>query len=221
MDKDHRLETPNDEELSAIQQLGNRSELTTLYPHAHKEWEGSDLMSSDERAKKRDREQLHISLSIRKWFPVIGLLVPTPAILIAFMAIIASRYLRPDDMGILLLPVIAIAALILWVSFRCIQQAYAIFYNHAIKATPFLAVLVIYLLLSLFSLFIVTQPLHTGDFLIDGLVISAAVWTTSIIFSGILVAIWSSRRLGARAKLWIIAAIAIVLIATAIFFYMP
>ena len=220
MDRDHRLDAPDNEELSAIQQLGNRSELTTLYPHAHKEWEGSDLMSSDERDKKRDEEQLHISMTIRKWFPIIGLLVPTPAILIAFIAITASRYLHPADMGILLLPVVAIVALVLWLSFRCIQQVYVIFYNHAIKATPFLTVLVGYLLLSLYSLFIVTQPLHTGDYLIDAAIISATVWFVSIIYSAILVFIWSSQGLGAKAKLRIIFAIGIVLFAIAAYLYL-
>ena len=219
MDRDHRLEAPDNEELSAIQQLDNHSELTTLYPRAHKEWEGADLMSSDERAKKHDEEQLHISMTIRKWFAIIGLLVPTPAILIAFMAITASRYLNPSDMGILLLPVIAIVALVCWLSFRCIQQVYIIFYNHAIKATPFLVVLIGYLLLSLFSLFIATQPLHTGDYLIDAIVISGAVWTASIVYSAVLVFIWSSQGLNAKAKLWIMSGIGIILFGIGAFLY--
>lgn len=220
MDRDHRLDAPDNEELSAIKQLDNHSELASLYPHVHKEWEGSDLMSSEDRANKRDAEQLHISMSIRKWFPIIGLLVPTPAILIAFMAIGASRYLRPDDMGILLLPVLGIVALVGWLSFRCIQQFYTIFYNHAIKATPFLFVLVVYLLLSLFSLFIVTQPLHTGDFLIDAMIISGATWTASIIFSAILVFIWSSQSVPARAKLWIINGIGFALLTIAVVLFL-
>lgn len=213
MDKDHRLDAPDNEELSTIEQIDNHSELTTLYPHVHHEWEGADLLSSDERTRKHDEEQLRISMTIRKWFPIIGLLVPIPAFLIAFSAIIAPRFLKPDDMGILLLPVLGIVALIGWLSFRSIQQVYIIFYNHAIKATPFLVVLIGYLLLSLFSLFIVTQPLHTGDYFIDAMIISGVVWGASIVYSAILVFIWSSRRLGARAKLWLIAGIAAALLA--------
>ena len=84
MDKDHRLDAPDNESLSGIEQISDHSDLTTIYPHAHLDWEKDELISRDEREKRRDDERLRVSLSLRKWFLPIGLLIPLPFLFMSF-----------------------------------------------------------------------------------------------------------------------------------------
>lgn len=219
MDKDHRLDAPDNDALSTIKQLDDHSELTTLYPHAHNEWEGVEIMSRYERDKKHDDEQLRISLSLRKWFIPIAVLIPMPFIVSGIIVTLSANYLNMGSLGFLMLPLLIITGGVLYASYRCFKYGYKIFYKHGVKAWPFIVALLGLLLVSLHSLFLLTEPLHTGEEAIDVLIINGAILLASILYSLILVYIWSSPRLSARMKIVTVGILAtIVLAATALFY---
>lgn len=205
MDKDHHLDAPDNESLQNIEQLTDRSSLTAIYPHAHDAWEGSNLMSRDEREQKRDKDQLRISITIRRWFAVIGVLVPLPFVLAAIGIALGSRFLSVDKLGILLLPVVIAVFIVLYISYRSIKFVYEIFYNHAIKATPFVITLIILLALSVYGVLLASQWLHNGDIIHDVAIISISTILMSIMYSGVLLLIWASQSLSSAGKMGCVA----------------
>lgn len=216
MDRDHRLAAPDNESLRTIEQLSDRSELTTIYPHSHNEWEGVDLLSREAREEKRDREQQRINLTIRKWFPAIGLLTPMPFVLGSIIVTAAVTFLRIEHLAYLLLPVVITVALWLYLSFRSIKTVFGIFYQHSIKATPFVMTLLSLIILSLQGHYIAILPLYTDSIIFNSLLSSTFVLLTSVILSGFLIFIWTSARMSVGLKFSSIGGLALViLLATA------
>ena len=138
MNKLDKLDAPNNETLSSIEQIEDRSGLAATYPTARSEWDGIALMSGEARAQKQHEDQIRINMAIRKWFPVVGLLIPMPFVLLSIMLAIAATHLDMKQAGILLLPVFFAIALWGYLSFKSIQIVYKIFYAHSIKTTPYL-----------------------------------------------------------------------------------
>lgn len=201
MDKDHRLDAPDNDSLRTIEQLGSRSELGGLYPNAHHEWEGEDLLSREAREEKRDQEQLRISLTIRKWFVVIGLLTPLPFILGSILITVALTYLKIENLSYLIVPVIAAVALWLYVSYRAIKKVYAIFYQHSMKASPFIATLLAFLVFSLQALYITMLALYNDSLMYNTVISGLVVLATSVAYSGILVFIWTAQNISGAFKI--------------------
>lgn len=223
MDKDHRLDAPNNESLSDIEQLNDRSELTTIYPHAHEEWEGTDLMSHDDREEKRDKEQVSINRSIRKWFVVLGLLAVTPFVLLAIMLAAGTIILpaiRAMNPALVIIPASLGALIWIIVSYKAIRGFYTIFYNHAIKATPFLFVLLVFLTLTAYPLFELTRPYHTELLLLNAIILGVAISAISIMYSGILTLIWTTSRMRSSRKVLLLDIIGVVLLAGGVFLYL-
>ena len=211
MDKDHRMDSPDNESLRSIEQLGDHSELTTIYPHAKNEFDG-DLLSSEAREEKRDKEQQRINLTIRKWFVVIGLLIPVPFILGEVLFTIVVTYVSVTNVALLLIPVVIAVLFWLIVSVKAIKRVYAIFYEHSIKATPFVATLLVLLLMSLQAHYMLILPLYTDSILLNSLFTSGVVLMTSIVLSGLLLLIWTSSRISATLKFGCVGIIVLVIL---------
>lgn len=219
MDKDHRLDAPDNEALSAISQLDDHSELTTIYRRAHSEWEGVDIMSRGDREEKLKAEKLRISLSLRKWFVVIGLLIPLPFIILSLFVTFAGKYFDIETLGFMTLPLMIGIGFTLFLSYRGFKYAYKIFYLHGTKALPFILSLIALLGLSLNGLFLLTEPLHTGDHTIDSLIVAGAVLITSVIYSAIMTFVWSSPRLSSGLKIACVGILALIVsIGTAVLY---
>lgn len=201
MDRDHRLDAPDNDSLRTIEQLGDRSELTTIYPRPHSEWEGVDIMSRDDREKKQSAERLRISLSLRRWFVVIGLFIPLPFVYISFLVNVAFAYFDVAKLGFLMLPVVILSGASLYGVYRAFKYAYKIFYTHGTKALPFITIQLLLLALSLNAVFLFTELLHTGDYVIDSLIVGGTVLGLSVVYSAFLVVVWSSPKLSSGAKL--------------------
>lgn len=213
MDRDHRLEAPNNDSLSEIEQLSDRSNVGAVYRHAHDEWEGVGLMSGKERQEKYDQEQIRINLGIRKWFPIIGLLTPIPFVLMAVMLALAAQYLDMKMAGLVMIPVLLGVVLWAYITYKVVRGVYAIFYNHSIKATPFLVAFVGLLALSYHQLHLFTERYFGEDPLNNVLLVGGVVTTVSIILCGVLLFIWTSRRLSANVKVTFILTFALAIIA--------
>lgn len=203
MDRDHRLDAPDEEALRSIEQLGDHSELTTIYRRARHEWDGVDIVSREEREKQQREDRLRISLSLRKWFLPIGLFIPLPIILITLLLTLTSQYFSIQGLGILLLPVLIGVGALMYASYRAFKYAYKIFYAHGVRALPFILIQLSLLGMSLNGLFLVTEPLHNGEEWHDMLIVAGAVLVTSVFYSLILVLAWSSPRLGSAGKVGI------------------
>ncbi len=211
MDKDHRLDAPHNDTLSTIDQLDDRSASAAVYPHAHDEWEDIGLMSGEARAKKQAEEQIRINLTIRKWFPIIGFLIPVPAVLYSVLVAFAAENLDMKQAGFLLLPVFAALTLAGWLSYKSIRGVYKIFYNHSIKATPYLIAHIALLAIAFQGLFKVAQTLHNGWAVGDVLIVNGFLIGASIVLCGILLFVWTSRKISSAWKFSIVVATAAIL----------
>jgi hypothetical protein len=211
MDKDHRMDAPDNDALRTIEQVPDHSELTSLYPHAHDQWEGTELMSSEEREKKRDREQLNINLSIRRWFFIVGLLIPIPFLLAALMSAVGITYVTEKNLGFALVPIIL--ALGLWFLFSrlAFKKVADVFYEHSIGATPYLVAHIGLLVLGIQATYVAASSFYRDSLIYNTLITSALVMVMSIFLSGVLLVIWTSPLLSSRLKF-----ISVVVIALAI-----
>lgn len=220
MDKDHRLDAPDEESLRAIEQLDDHSGLTTIYPHAHQEWEGVDIMSRDDREKKLSDEKLRISLSLRKWFVVIGLFIPLPIFVMVVIASVSAQYFNFQQLGLLMLPLLILAGALIYASYRAFRYAYSLFYKHGTWGVPFVTAQLGLLGMSLHATFLLTEPLHTGNTAVDSLIIAGTLMVASIVYSGILVLIWTSPRLASKTKMALVGVMILAtLIGTALFYF--
>ncbi len=218
MDKDHRLDAPDNETLRTIEQLDDRSELSTLYPNPHKEWEGTDILSTLDRERKRNDAQDRINLTIRRWFPILGILLPLPVVITALTFVFAYRFLSHADKLALLLPVMALVAIVAWLSYRSIKTIYAIFYNHAMGATLFIYTVGWYLICSIPGIFTLLNPALGDDYVINALILCGGFLALSIIYSGIVIYLWSAKKLSGRTKLSIATVIGTILLASGLYF---
>ena len=212
MDKDHRLDAPDNESLRGIEQINDHSELTTIYPHAHLEWEKDELISRNEREKRRDDERLRVSLSLRKWFLAIGILIPLPILFMGFLVSVAPETFNLDKLKFMALPVLIVTGFLIFLTYRGFKYGYKIFYTHGTKPVPFILALFGLLALSTNAVFLLTEPLHTGHYAVDSLIIDGGLLVASILYSLALVFIWSSPRLTSGAKLAYVGIMALVIL---------
>lgn len=209
MEKFHKLDSPNNDRLSDIEQIEDRSGLAASYPTARNEWESIPLMSGEARAKKQAEEQIRINAAIWKWFPIIGVLAPLPVVLLSLLLAISATYLDFKEAAYLLLPVFFAAFLWGYLSFKAIQALRRIFYTHSIKAAPYLIAHFILLGVSFQGVFLLAQTLHSGWVIGDVLIVNGIILAVSIILAGILLFIWTTRRLSSNWKIASLALLAV------------
>ncbi len=209
MDSKHRLEAPNNDSLKDIEQIGDRSGSAAVYPHAKNDWEGVDLMSGEARMKKQEDDKRRINLTIRRWFPVIGFLIPVPAVLGAAIIALAAEFLDPKSAALFLLPVFF--AVFLWgfLSYHSLKAVHTIFYNHSIKLLPYLIAHIGLLLIAFRGLFMYSQTFHNGWAIGDVLIVDGVIILASMILSGILLFIWTTRRITSGWKFALLAFLAV------------
>ncbi len=214
MDRNHRLDAPNNDSLQDIEQVADRSGLSTLYFNAHKEWEGKELLTDEQREAKQTKEQLDILIAIRKQSPLVALLVPTPIVLFIIMLAAAAAYLTPENMRFTM--PLALLAVATWgiISFFAVRKAYAIFYKHALQATPFILILVAMLGLSTQVSYLLTEPFHTDTLILNVMIVSAGTYLASIILSTFLLFVWTSPRIKGTAKIGLLLLAVALLIAS-------
>jgi len=222
MDRDHRLDTPDNESLRTIRQLEDRSDLSTLYPNQQVEWKGMPLLSQQERYAKRDAEQRAITTGLRVRFVAIGLLTPLPfiaALILLSAFYTASEYISFEALRIV--PAILTAVVWAWISIRGWRTLFKIFYKHAVRGLPLVFLLLIQLALVGWILYSFTAPFFSNWVFGNLLGISIGLFAISTLLSGALVFIWTSYRLGASIKIALIIALTLVLAAGAVLISLP
>jgi len=221
MDRKHHIDAPSNESLRTIEQIDDRSGLTTIYPRAKKEWEGSEILSREEREKKLNDEKLRLSMSLRKWFLTIGVLIPLPLVVIAIVVAVSAEHFDLPKLGFLLLPLMIITGAIIYASYRAFRYAYSLFYKHGSWGLTFLIALFGLLGLSLHAIFLFTAPIHNGSLTNDSLIVSGGVLLASIMYSGLLVLIWTSPRLSSKTKIILVGVMMVAVLAGTSLFYVP
>jgi len=214
MDRKHRLEAPHNDSLQSIEQLRDRSELSTVYFRARSQWEG-DIVSEDERQRRRKDKEDHMSFGIRKQFWAVGILAPLPLVLLSLLLGVIFTLLGTLDVRMLVIPMMI--GFLVWgvISFSIIKKIFALFYKNGLRAGPFLAILLTFLGLSIQIIYVSTIALHNHQLMSAVLVISALELVWSIVMSYALLLIWTTPAIGGGVKVGILAFLGIALLVSA------
>lgn len=212
MNKKDRIEAPNNDSLQGIEQVSDRSDLSTLYHKARNEWEGKEILSDEEREARRVKEIESITISIRRRFIVVGLLIPTPIIGLAVLLSLAATYLTPDTFQFMVFPAIVSAGVWMLISFLSIKKIRAIFYEHTVRPGPFAIVLIALLGLAAQASFLATRPIQTDSLVLNVAIVSACTYLASFVLSGLLLLIWASQKISGQTKMGYIGLLATIMI---------
>ncbi|MFZ1301084.1 MAG: hypothetical protein WAQ27_00680 [Candidatus Microsaccharimonas sp.] len=191
MDSSHKLDAPNNDELQAIEQLEDRSGLSTLYREPGEQFEG-EIMSAEERARVKDKEITQITSSISWSSLKIGLYVPLPLISGLLLAITLYS-LTWLDKFIFIGTVFVVGATWLGLSYSAYASIFRIFYKHALRAGPFLFVMLTsVLMVSQAAYSTVLEDFAGQSLLFNIALVSIMVIVYSIIATFIILLAWGS-----------------------------
>lgn len=216
MDRNHRLDAPDNEALKNIEQVADHSELSTLYRKAKDQWDG-ELVSDEERETRRKNKYDTISFGIREKFLLIGFLIPLPFAMALLVASIVLTLVTEDNASLFVIPMIF--TVLFWVicSFFAYKKVAALFYGNALNAVPFITILLLLLALSIPTIYELTRPIHSGVLFTSSLTVIGIGFIWSIILTIPLLRIWSTPRLSGNAKFGLITLIAVVLLGAALY----
>ena len=214
------LKAPNETDLSDVEHLQDRSNLTHLYPNAKKQWSG-ELISAEERSTRHDAHTKEIGRSIRRRFFAIGFLAPLPIFLTA-MFVVTIREVIPDieSLKFMLLPLIVLGIILLWLIFALFKKVNDIFYDHAMRVVPFYVTLISFLSMSAAVTYLYTRSIHEDSPFLATAITGGATLVWSIIFSLLILFIWTTPALSSRGKtiaLFVVAGLLVAATATAIY----
>jgi cation transport ATPase len=200
MDRDHRIDAPNDEELRTIEQIQDRSDLTGIYRKGAQQFEG-DILSKEAREQAKAQELEALTSGLGKSALSIGFFIIYPFIggaLLALGLFVLVRYV--PDMVLLLL---AIAALVFWLisSFKAYEFIFKTFYTHALRAGPFVTVMVVSLIMASQAIYGLVVDNFSGQSIVFNIsLISLLLLLYSLITSFILLGIWGNSKLKSGSK---------------------
>jgi len=200
MDRNHTLDAPNNEELSTIEQIEDHSDLSGIYRSAHTEYEG-EILSEEARKKVKDDELEAITSGIGRSALSIGILVAYPFIVGALVA--AGLYEIAENTYPMVLVSVAILSIGFWMltSYKAFSTIFKKFYKHALRAGPFLTVMLVSLILASQALYGIVTELFAGQSLVFNVaLISLLLVLYSLIASFILLGIWGNSRLKSGLK---------------------
>lgn len=214
MDRSHKLDAPNNDELKDIEQLGNRSDISTLYPHAHDQWTG-DLIGDEERNQRRQKKLDTISFGIRNHFVTIGLLILLPFIIALLAATLGVLFIDDDTVTMFVIP--AIFVFLGWsiLTYIIAKKIHTLFYMNAVRTAPYIVTVLLLLAVSVPAFYQLTLELHQERLLLALVYVSALVTVWSVILNFILLRIWTTPVLSGNVKVLCIAGIGLATAATA------
>lgn len=205
MDRNHTLDAPNDEELSGIEQLGDRSDLTSIYREPGTRFEG-EVLSAEQREKVKAEELEAITSGLGKHVLSVGLYVVYPFIgfaLLAAGAYAAVATMGPQTPSVMILVFSVIFALSIWLysSYKAYSTIFKIFYKHALRAGPFLIVMLISLIMASQAIYgVITESFAGQSLLFNVAIISLLTVVYSLIASYILLGVWGNSTLKSGIK---------------------
>lgn len=207
------LSLQEDVNVEPVAQLNDRSELSILYTTPKNLWDG-EIMTVEARQAKKEAERRAVQTSIRTEFVKIGLLIPVPFLLASTGIALGVSVISESSVNIALLP--SIVAVALWglLSFLALKAVFSTFYQHALKAGPFIVLMLALLGISIQGLFIATLPLHNLNPLLITLYVNLGMLVISVVLTGIVLSIWVANRIHGGVKLGLIGLIALSILGT-------
>jgi len=199
MDRDHRLAAPNNDTLSGIEQISDRSELTSIYREPGEQFEG-ELLSAEARKKVKADELEAITSGLGKHALKIGIYIPLPFVTGLF--IITGLFLS-SGMNEILLVFLSFFALSAWLitSYRAYAAIYKTFYKHALRAGTYIVVMLASILMASQAIYwIITETFSSQSLLFSVSLISLLLVAYSLVANFILLGIWGNSRLGSGIK---------------------
>lgn len=216
MDRNHQLDAPNNEELENIEQVTDHSGLTTLYRSAKPQWDG-EVMSEEERERRRKHKEDTVSFGIRKHIFTIGFLAPLPLIIASIVVTGIFSTITDDNVRMFVIPMIIAFLVWILVTIGIYKHLVKLFYTNAVQTGPFLFTLLLLLGMSLPTIYVLTLPFHDQQPLISALLIAGVELVWSIILTIPLIFIWTTPKLRGNAKFALVTVIALALLGTALY----
>jgi len=203
MDRNHTMEAPNNDELKDIEQISDRSDLTNIYREPGDQYEG-ELLSKEDRVKAKADELEAITSGLGKHAFKIGLFVPLPFItgllIGSGLYSYASQLEEKDTMFFVFFSVFAIAAWMI-TSYMAYAAIFKIFYKHALRAGPFLVVMLVSIMMASQAIFwIVSESYATQSLVFNAALMSLLLLMYSLVANFILVGIWGNSRMQSGIK---------------------
>jgi len=205
MDRNHTLDAPNNDELSTIEQIADHSDLTTIYREPGEQFQG-EILSEEARKKVKDEELEAITSGLGKSALSIGIYVAYPFVSFALLAVglySIVETLSPGTPSVMMLVFGAALALSIWLftSYKAYSAIFTTFYKHALRAGPFLVVMLVSLIMASQAIFgIVTESFAGQSLLFNVSLISLLVVLYSLIASFILLGVWGNSKLKSGLK---------------------
>lgn len=224
MKKKHYIEAPTgSENLQNIEQLNDHSELSVMYPNKKVEWAGKELLSDSDRSKKRDAEYEQITTSAWRKFFKIGLLVPTPYVLLLALLYLSSLTVTIETIPKQIIPIFFAACLWGGLSFFAIKKISSLLYSHALQATPIYLTVLTFTALVILPIYklatLVVKPPTVSSAAFDPPVIiiylatAIGVYLACIVFSFIVLKTWTTPNLNNKARLAVLITVGLGLLA--------
>ena len=201
MDSNHKLDAPNNDELKAVTQLEDRSGLTTIYREAGEQFEGK-ILSLDEREKAKAEQLEALTSGLGKYSLKIGLFVPWPFVGGLLLAVGIYMIAQLDNLWLLTASVFIAGGIWVVTSYRAYASIFKIFYNHALRAGPFLFVMLISLMMASQAIYtIVAESLSTQSALANTAIVSLLIVIYSLVATFIMLGVWGNSKLKSATKL--------------------
>ena len=200
MDQNHTLDAPNNDELSGVEQISDRSDLTGIYREPGKQFEG-ELLSAEQREKVRAEELEAITSGIGKHALKVGLYVPLP--FISGLLIVAALFSVAGMIGQMARTFLAMFAIAVWlfIAYRAYAAIFKTFYKHALRAGPFLVIMLASIIMASQAIYWIVSESYAGQSLLfNAALMSLLLVLYSLIASYILLGIWGNSKLNSGIK---------------------
>ena len=200
MDEKHKLNAPDEEELSGVEQLQDRSDLSSVYRNPTRTFTGK-VLTVEERNQAKADELEALTSGLGKHSLKIGLAVPYP--FIAGVLLTVGSYLLVGKVHDILFGGITILGALAWLltSYTAYSYIYKTFYKHALRAGPFLLVMLLSLFLASQAIYgFVTQVVSSDTLFVTVGLISLLVIVYSCLTTFVLLGIWGNSRLSSYIK---------------------
>lgn len=212
MKKRHYIEAPGTEGLQNIEQINDRSELSVMYPSAKAEWEGKELLSDTERSRQRDDEHRDITTSAWREFIRLGLLIPTPYVVLLGLIYLGSLTLTKDNLAKLLIPIFLSAMLWIGLSYLSIKKTHDALYRHALPMMPAYLTILVMTAISIEPLLSTVKLAGVTTDLPLYILTTLMVYIACIIISLLVMILWTAPKLSSQARVLLALLMAVILV---------
>lgn len=210
MDRNHTLEAPNNDELSTIEQIEDRSGISTVYRAPEQQFQGK-ILSAEEREKVKAEQLASITNDLWKSSLKIGLYIPYPFVSGILLAALLNSFVSFTNAGLMI--GFLIIAVIAWgaSSVNAYVRIFKIFYKHALRTGPFLFVLLLSVLLASQAMYeIVAKNFGSQSVVFNIALVSILVILYSILSTFIVLIVWSNSKIKGIYKVAVAGAVVVV-----------